>query len=769
MELLYNNGYGGFSENGKEYKIKLKKGEKTPLPWSHIMANKNFGTLITSNGGGYTWHGNSRENKLTVWSNDMISDDASEIIYIKSKERTYSATPIQKNEMEYSITYGFGYAKYETIYEDICQEMTIFVPCDTSEKISILKLKNNSNEEKKLEIYYCVNPVLGVARDYSKKHIFSRKNNNRVELLNKYRENYSDEITYISSSEKIFKCTTEREMFSVEKGIVKEELGVCKDIYAVIQINVCLKENEEKVICFSLGEQDSNNFDNVEKKLEETKKYWEEILNKIQIKTPVESMNIMLNGWLVYQTIVSRIFARTAFYQAGGAFGFRDQLQDLLGIIITNEELARKQILYHAQHQFVEGDVLHWWHPEQNNGIRTRYRDDLLWLPYTVCEYIKITGDAQILDEEIPYIDGKSLLEEEEESYQENSVSSICETLYMHCKRAIEISLDYGEHSLPRMYGGDWNDGMNKVEGESVWLGFFLYDVLNRFIKICEIKNDKILISKYEKEMEKLKYALNNNAWDGKWYRRAFFKDGTPLGSNKSEECKIDSISQSWSVISKAGEEEKKKMALDSLDAYLVDKENMVIKLLTPPFEKTEKEVGYIKAYIPGIRENGGQYTHGAIWAIIANSILKNGNRAEEYFRIINPIEHTRTKENVLKYKVEPYVVAADVYGAEKLIGRGGWTWYTGSSSWLYLAGLNYILGFKKEGEKIRINPTIPEEWEKYEIKYLYGDTEYNIIVRNPNHKQSGVKNIYFDNNLISSREIELKNDKQNHKIEIEM
>lgn len=769
MELLYDNEYGGFSKDGKEYKIKIKKNERTPMPWSHIMANDKFGTLITTNGGGYTWHGNSRENKLTAWSNDMIGDVASEIIYIKTKEGVYTATPIAIDDREYAITYGFGYAVYETEYEEIKQKLTTFIPKDGCEKINVLKLKNNSEELKEIKLYYYINPVLGVSREYTKKHIFSKKNGNRIELYNKYRENYDEFVTYISTNEAINSYTTEKENFDIKLGIQKEVIGVCKDVCAVIEVQFNLESNEERTVYFSLGEQDENSFQNIEEKLKETKEYWSKLLNTVQVKTPVESMNIMLNGWLVYQTIVSRLFARTGFYQAGGAYGFRDQLQDLIGILMINPALARKQIVYHAAHQFIEGDVLHWWHPEKDNGIRTRYKDDLLWLPYVVYEYIKVTGDEEILNEEISYIEGKKLLDEEDESYQENVKSHISENLYMHCKRAIDVSLNYGQNGLPKMGSGDWNDGMNKVSGESVWLGFFLYNVLEKFSKICRIKNEENLIIKYEKEMEKLKYALNSNAWDGKWYKRAFFEDGTPLGSNQNDECKIDSISQSWSVISKAGEDEKSRMAMESLNAYLVDRENMVIKLLTPPFENINKEVGYIKAYIPGVRENGGQYTHGAIWAIIANSLLKNGNRAEEYFRIINPIEHARTKENALKYKVEPYVVAADVYGAGKLIGRGGWTWYTGSSSWLYTAGLNYVLGLRKERDKLRIVPAIPEEWSKYEIEYVYENTLYKIIVKNPNHKQSGVKNIYLDNNLLMSHEIELVDDERVHTIEVEM
>ena len=425
MELLYDNEYGGFSKDGKEYKIKIKKNERTPMPWSHIMANDKFGTLITTNGGGYTWHGNSRENKLTAWSNDMIGDVASEIIYIKTKEGVYTATPIAIDDREYAITYGFGYAVYETEYEEIKQKLTTFIPKDGCEKINVLKLKNNSEELKEIKLYYYINPVLGVSREYTKKHIFSKKNGNRIELYNKYRENYDEFVTYISTNEAINSYTTEKENFDIKLGIQKEVIGVCKDVCAVIEVQFNLESNEERTVYFSLGEQDENSFQNIEEKLKETKEYWSKLLNTVQVKTPVESMNIMLNGWLVYQTIVSRLFARTGFYQAGGAYGFRDQLQDLIGILMINPALARKQIVYHAAHQFIEGDVLHWWHPEKDNGIRTRYKDDLLWLPYVVYEYIKVTGDEEILNEEISYIEGKKLLDEEDESYQENVKSHI--------------------------------------------------------------------------------------------------------------------------------------------------------------------------------------------------------------------------------------------------------------------------------------------------------------------------------------------------------
>ncbi len=759
-ETMYYNVFGGFTKDGKEYKIKISHAERTPLPWSHIIANEKIGTLITSNGGGYTWYGNSRENKITTWSNNQISDKQSEIIYIKKDDNIYTATPIKKIS-DFNITYGFGYATYETKNNDFLQELTIFVPKEKEEKLSILKLKNLTNKEIKLKVFYCIEPVLGVSREQTKKHLWFAKNNNCIEAHNNYREHYSESTTYISSSEKIIKATCERKMFC--EGEIKEEIfGIAKDPFITIEIELQLKENEEKEIYFSLGQEKNINYTNTKTELEETKEYWNNLIGDIEIKTPVESMNILMNGWLLYQTIVSRLLARTSFYQAGGAYGFRDQLQDILCLIITHPEIAKKQIIYHAKHQFKEGDVLHWWHPENDKGIRTRYRDDLLWLPYVVSEYIEITKDENILNEIVPYIEGRILKENEDEIYDEVKESEIKGSLYEHCIKAIEKSLTYGKHGLPQMGGGDWNDGMNKVEGESVWLGFFLYSVLDKFTKICEIKNDIKTKEKYENEMIKLKEALNKNGWDGKWFRRAYFKDGQVLGSAQNDECKIDGISQSWAVISNAVDKEKQEIAMNSLDDYLVDRENMIIKLLDPPFNKSNLKPGYIKAYIPGVRENGGQYTHGAVWAIIANALLKNGDKAEEYFRILNPIEHTRTKQNVEKYKVEPYVVSADVYSSNNLEGRGGWTWYTGSSSWLYVAGLKYILGFQKRGNKLKIEPTIPKEWNGFEIDYKYGNSLYKIIVQKGEEKK-----IYLDNNLIDSGEIDLEDDGKSHTAEV--
>lgn len=714
------------------------------------MANEKFGTLITANGGGYTWSGNSRENKLTSWSNDPINDRPSEILNLEYEDKKIELLPYESLE-KFVVRFGFGYAEFEKQEDDIDSVVKIFVPLEETKKIYSIKLKNNKEEEKEFKIKYKVEVVLGVNREYTKKHIVINKKENAVIINNYYRENYAKENMYIVSNA------------GIEQVLEKDKI-----LY--IDIKSSLKPKEEKEIIIEMGTKIENDeieiTKNTSEELNKVKEYWQNLNSRIKIKTPVESMNIMMNGWLLYQTLSSRIMARTSFYQASGAFGFRDQLQDSLMFLYYNPELTKKQIIYHAKHQFIEGDVLHWWHPEKDNGIRTRYTDDLLWLPYVLAEYIEKEKDYSILKIEVPYVKMQNLAETEDEKYESVEKTKTEETIYMHAKRAIEKSLNFGENGLPKMGGGDWNDGMNKIKGESVWLGFFLYEVLKNFCKICEIENDND-IEKYIKIMETLKENLNKNAWDGNWYKRAYFEDGKAIGSIESEECKIDGISQSWAAISGAGEYEKTKTALESMENYLVDRENMIIKLLTPPFNKTNLEPGYIKSYIPGVRENGGQYTHGAVWSIIANAKYKNAERAGEYFRFLNPIEHARTKENAIKYKVEPYVVVADIYTTPNMIGRGGWTWYTGSSAWLFMAGFENILGIKKKGDILYINPCIPQEWESYYISYKYKETLYNINIYNPEHKSTGLKTIYNDNNFVSTNEIKMINDGETHSVDL--
>ena len=483
-------------------------------------------------------------------------------------------------------------------------------------------------------------------------------------------------------------------------------------------------------------------------------------------------MNIMLNGWTVYQTIESRLLGRSGYYQSGGAYGFRDQLQDTLGLKYIHPEFLKHQIVKHAKHQFIEGDVEHWWHEETGRGIRTRFSDDLLWLVYVTLEYIGYTGDSSILEIEIPYLQGELLKEGEDEKYDKYQETSFKESLYEHCKKAIERSLNFGENGLPKIGSGDWNDGFstvgNKGKGESVWLGFFLYGILDKFIPICKQKGEEELAQKYMTIQNHLKRALNTNGWDGRWYKRAFMDDGNILGSMENDECRIDSIAQSWSIISQAGDNDKKYISMDSLENHLVDRENGIIKLLDPPFAKGKLEPGYIKAYLPGVRENGGQYTHAAIWVIIAEALLGFGDKALEFYRMINPIEHSRTKEASNKYKVEPYVIPADIYGAGNLAGRGGWTWYTGSSSWFYKAGIEYILGLKIEDGYLRIDPCIPKDWKEYSMQYKWENSVYTIKVSNPNNKNTGVTKVLL-NGIEVENKIKLDNSNGIYHIEIIM
>lgn len=467
-ELLYYNGFGGFSKEGNEYIIYTNE-KRTPMPWSHILTNENFGTLITANGGGYIWSGNARENKITTWSNDPIEDKPSEKLCYEYKENNYNLLPYETLQ-EYIIKYGFGYATFIKENLEINSNVDIFVPINENKKIYIIKLKNKIKEEAEITIKYKIEPVLGVSREYTKKHLIITKKEDFVQINNYTRENYTDETIIISSSEKINNIEIQNKKVEI---FFKTKLEPLEEKDLIIEIEA-KKEKTNAESRLNLNEnQSKKEIKTYIKKLEETKKYWQNFISKIKIKTPVESMNIIMNGWLLYQTVSSRIWARTSFYQSSGAFGFRDQLQDSLMLIYFAPEMAKKQIIYHAKHQFIEGDVLHWWHPENESGIRTRYKDDLLWLPYVLYEYVMKERDYKILDEKISYVKMDLLKENENEKYEKTTKEEIEESIYMHAKRAIEKSISFGEHGLPKMGSGDWNDGMNKVNGESVWLRIF--------------------------------------------------------------------------------------------------------------------------------------------------------------------------------------------------------------------------------------------------------------------------------------------------------
>ena len=511
----------------------------------------------------------------------------------------------------------------------------------------------------------------------------------------------------------------------------------------------------------------------VEKELDRSKAKWSDLLNTIKVKTPLESLNIIMNGWAVYQTLSSRLLARTGYHQSGGAFGFRDQLQDTLGIRYIDSKYLKEQIINCASHQFIEGDVLHWWHNETKKGIRTKFSDDYLWLVYGVIEYVNLENDESILDEEVEYLKGEILRDDEDERYDLYHASNLKESIFNHCVRAIDYSINRGIEPFPKIGVGDWNDGFSKVgskgKGESIWLAFFLYDILNKFIPICEKRNKTELVKKYTECKEKLKRNINTKGWDGRWFKRAITDDGKEIGSINSEECRIDSISQSWSVISDAGDNDKKFIAIEEVENYLVDKENKIIKLFDPPFEKSNIDPGYIKSYPPGIRENGGQYTHAACWLVIAEAMLGFGDKAVELAQIINPIEHSKNKEEAKIFKLEPYIIEADLYSNKDLVGRGGWNWYTGSSSWYYKAVLEYILGLKIEKGYLKIEPCISKEWKEYEISYKYKTSLYKIKVRNTKSKNTGVEKFIVNGEEIEDKKIILQDNCKIYNIEVFM
>lgn len=797
LELSFYNGLGGFSKDGKEYVIFLENGQNTPLPWINVISNRSFGFIVTESGSGYTWFENSRENKLTPWSNDPVSDTPGEILYILD-DRTgdiWSVTPLPVREKEpYIIRHGFGYTVFSHASHGIEQEIVQFVPVDDSVKISVLKLKNQSKENRELSLTYYIRPVLGVSDQFTAMHINTKADNGMILIRNNYNDEFYGRVAFVDTSLKAGSITCDRKEFfgagdiASPEGIKRASLsgttGAGFDPCAAISVNVSLKPDEEKEMVFLLGagkdEQEAKQIcakykklEEAKKALNEVKKFWESKLGALQFETPNPAMDILLNGWLVYQVISCRIWTRSGFYQSGGAYGFRDQLQDSMSLTHIWPEVARNQILLHSKHQFLEGDVQHWWHEEKYKGTRTRFSDDLLWMPYAAVEYIRITGDYDVLQEKTPFLEDEPLKEFEDEAYRVPRVSQTVSTLYDHCIRAINRSLKFGEHGIPLIGSGDWNDGMNTVgnkgKGESVWLGWFLYTILKNFAPLCEKMGDKELAERYLDTADKIAENIEKNAWDGNWYRRAYFDNGVPLGSIQNSECQIDSLAQSWAVISEGGNKDRIVDAMNALENYLVKRDEGLIKLLTPPFDEGDLEPGYIKSYVPGVRENGGQYTHAAAWVIMAFAKMGDGNKAMELFDLLNPINHSRTHIEYSRYKVEPYVMAADVYSVPPHTGRGGWTWYTGSAGWIYRVGFEYILGFKKRGETLEIDPCIPGYWSDFKIKYRYRDTDYVIEVKNPERVNTGVKKVVVDGRELESGKIQLVNDKEEHKVEVYM
>lgn len=790
------NGFGGFVNNGKEYEILLENNVKPPFPWINVIANKKFGFFISESGAGFTWANNSRENKITPWSNDPVTDKASEAIYIRDEINGKIFTPVSLGRSDrgtYRVRHGLGYSIFYHEEEGIAQELTAFTPIDEPVKLLELKLKNTTKRERYLSLTYYSEWVLGFERDYTNPYIVTTYNNEYEYLSAKsvYSYHFRKHESFIFSSEMIIGYTGDRQAVLGLKGSIQNPLGLekklscntgaCYDPCGAIQVLVAIKPGETKTIIFGMGQSDNRDEINtlrqkyrdlteVNNELVRVKSYWNDLLGTIRVETCDRAIDILVNGWLTYQTISCRLNARAAFYQCGGAYGFRDQLQDGLSLLFVNPDFLKKQIIISAGRQFEEGDVQHWWHPPTGIGVRTRITDDLLWLPYTVAAYIKFTGDFSILEEKVNYIKGQLLEEEQHEVMFTPEVSVLNEDIYEHCKKAI-LRTGFGIHGLPLIGGGDWNDGMNEVgingTGESVWLGWFIYAIIKEFIPLSIYRGDNEFVTTLEQMKQNIKSAIEEHGWDGEWYLRALYDDYEKIGSKENDECKIDSISQSWSIISGAADRERATKALQSAWQYLVVEEEGISLLLTPPFNKTEKNPGYIKGYYPGIRENGGQYTHGAIWLAISAAMAGDTNKAYSLFSMLNPVLSTANKRDALKYGKEPYVMTADIWYNQHYVGRGGWSWYTGSAGWMYQGLVNWFLGIRKEGGQLVLDPATPPGFGEYTVYYKHKSSTYTIKIAEGNDSEKSDREVVLNGEKISGSRIDLLDDGKNHKVEV--
>ena len=796
QDLTFFNGLGGFSTDGKEYVIVTDNKNKTPAPWVNVIANPDFGTVISESGSSYTWAGNAHELRLTSWTNDPVSDRTGEAYYIRDEESGHFWSPTMLpagGDSRYITRHGFGYSVFEHIEDGIYSEMLVYVDIAFAIKFIILKIHNKSGRLRKLSATGYTEWVLGDNRIKTAMHIHTEvdPDSGAIFAKNQYNTEFQNRVAFFDVDYLKKTFTGDRTEFIGRNGTLKNpeamsrlklsgKAGLALDPCAAIQVPFQVADGEVQEIIFRLGAgKDANEASAIAKQfrgaaacsesLEKVKKYWTDTIGAIQIETPDKAIDLITNGWLIYQTLSSRLWGRSGFYQSGGAFGFRDQLQDVMSLLHTRPELAREQILLCASRQFKEGDVQHWWHPPVGRGVRTRISDDYLWLPFVTAHYIKYTEDTGILDVSSNFLDGRQLNFGEESYFDLPWDSHTPASLYEHCVHAIKNGLRFGEHGLPLIGTGDWNDGFDRVgpqgKGESVWLAFFLYDILIRFSEIAGLHGDAAFTNTCKSQAIQLKQNIEKSAWDGAWYKRAWFDDGTPLGSKTNEECKIDSISQSWSVLSGAGSEERVHTAMESAYQNLVQKEIGIIQLLTAPFDKSALNPGYIKGYVPGIRENGGQYTHAAVWMIMAFAKLGNSKRVWELLDMINPVNHGKTAEKIAKYKVEPFVLSADVYSGTPHAGRGGWSWYTGSAGWLYRLITESFLGLHQEGNQLSITPCVPKEWNSFKVHYRYKNTVYHINV----WQKEGVGEtlLSLDGNTGNSLNVTLANDTQEHNIEV--
>lgn len=793
-DLTFYNGIGGFTAEGKEYQMTIEPNRGTPLPWSNIIANKHFGTLVTESGLGYTWAQNSQLNKITPWSNDFVTDDQGEVIYLKNikSKKYWSATPLPCKNSSFQVSHTQGYSTYSSTYEGISHTLTVFVAVDSPVKILKLEISNDQSTNVDLEISYFVDWVLGENKQKTGADLdvsFNAKNS-CIYAINPYQTSVKPGVAFMAVNQDVLAAAGDKRTFFGRNRQKSNPIWVTQrnhktrgfnmgtDPCGVLTSSITVPPNSKVSMVYILGEGANKDYADelinkfsdlttVNKELKKVIELWEQKLSTIKVETPDTKFNYLFNNWLLYQVISCRLWGRTAFYQAGGAFGFRDQLQDVMSLIYADPKVVKDQLILACKHQFEEGDVQHWWHAYTGAGVRTKISDDLLWLPYVTNYYIERTGDMSILNETTPFLVYRTLEEHEEDLYVIPEKTEEVYSVYEHCKRALVHASKFGEHGLPLIGTGDWNDGLNSIgdqgKGESIWLGWFLYKNLKVFSTISKKIGNTEDSEYFTHIASSLKQSLNAEGWDGNWFKRAFHDDGSPLGSETNNECTIDSISQSWSVISEGADLDKAKIAMSHHEKLLEKADEQMVLLLTPPFETSKPFPGYIQGYPNGIRENGGQYTHGVVWAIKAYAMLGEHNKAYEIFNMLNPISHAESSDLIYKYKVEPYVMVADLYSNPQHVGRGGWSWYTGSAGWMYQTAVQDILGLSTFESYFTLNPNIPDSWSGFEMEYKYSDDcTFKIEVLRGSTNKKGVwvnKKIIADGKIlyIYKGEVEVK------------
>jgi cellobiose phosphorylase len=796
-DLIFANGTGGFTRDGREYIIDLPRGRRTPAPWVNVIANPRLGTVVSESGSAYTWYGSAQLRRLTPWSNDAVSDPSGEVLYVKDEQsgRFFSPMPWPRDsDTAYACRHGFGYSVFEHGEDDLVTELTTYVAVDAPVKFLALKIRNAASRSRTVSILASVDLVLGDLRSRQAMHVVTELEplTGAIVARNSYNSEFAGVVAFLDCSEAQRSVSGDRLELLGREGDPSDpaalrarglsgRLGPGLDPCAAMRVQVELAGGAQREIVFILGAgdstaeaaaliQDHRGVAAARVALEQVWRFWKDTLCVLHAETPDAALNVLINGWLPYQILSCRMWGRSGAYQSGGAYGFRDQLQDCVALLHEVPGLARRQLLLGAGRQFVEGDVQHWWHPPGGRGVRTRCSDDYLWLPYAISRYVTFTRDTGVLDERIPYLTGRSLNDGEESYFDLPDRSDQSGTLYEHCTRAILHGLRVGAHGLPLMGGGDWNDGMNRVghhgRGESVWLGFFLHEVLSRFAALAERRGDAAFAGRCLAAAGELSSRIEEHGWDGRWYRRAYFDDGEPLGSAQNAECRIDSLPQSWATIAGVGTPERRRQALDSLWDQLVDRESGIVKLFAPPFDRSDLDPGYVRGYPPGVRENGGQYTHAAVWAAQAFAQAGRGEQAAALVSMLNPINHALDPPAVERYRVEPYVLAADVYGEPPFAGRGGWTWYTGSAAWLYRLLHEVILGIDRQADSLSFRPRVPRSWTRFKLHYRYYQTFYHIVfTQDPAHR--GRSRVTLDGPPLPDGILQLVDDRREHTVEV--